>query len=105
MCSQDVETFMWSNLRDRVSSDKVLRKCGLEIILLSIVKMRMAWFGHVYRRGGNDPLCRVREFEAQGRRPRGRPMKTIVCEVIFQLPDSLRLQQRKKLDRGPSFHV
>ena len=63
-------------LRDRISSDEVLRRCGLESILLRIRKMRMAWFGHVYRRDGDDPVCKVREVEAPGRRPRGRPKKT-----------------------------
>ena len=63
-------------LRDRISSDEVLRRCGLESILLRVRKMRMAWFGHVYRRDGNDPVRRVKEVEAPGRRPRGRPKKT-----------------------------
>ena len=36
----------------------------------------MTWFGHVYGRDGNDSLCRVKEVEAPGRRPRGRPKKT-----------------------------
>ena len=44
------------NLRYRGSSDEMLRRCGLESILLRIRKMRMTWFGHVYRRDGNNPL-------------------------------------------------
>ena len=63
-------------LRDRISSDEVLRRCGLESVLLRIRKKRMAWFGHVYRRNEEDPLCRVKNVEAPGRRPRGRPKKT-----------------------------
>ena len=63
-------------LRDRISSDEVLGRCGLESVLLRIRKKRMAWFGHVYRRDESDPLCRVKNVEAQGRRPRGRPKKT-----------------------------
>ena len=63
-------------LRDRIPSDEVLRRCGLESILLRVRKMRMAWFGHVYRRDGDDPVCRVQDVEAPGRRPRGRPKKT-----------------------------
>ena len=84
------------NLRYRGFCAEALSRCG---ILHRIRKMRMTRFGHVYRRDGNDPSCRVREVGSQGRRPR------IVCEVIFQLPDSVRLQQTKKLDRRPSFHV
>ena len=63
-------------LRDRVSSDEVLRRVGLESVLLKIREKRMAWFGHVYRRNEEDPLCRVKNVEASGRRPRGRPKKT-----------------------------
>ena len=44
-------------LRDRISSDEVLGRCGLESILLRVRKKRMAWFWHVYRREENDPLC------------------------------------------------
>ena len=63
-------------LRDRVSSEEVLRRCGLESVLLRIRKMIMAWFGHVYRRGEENPLCRVKDIEAPRRRPRSRPKKT-----------------------------
>ena len=61
-------------LRDRVSSMEILRRCNLEDILLTVRKRRMGWFGHVFRRE-SDPLARIREFEAPGRRPRGRPKK------------------------------
>ena len=63
-------------LRDRSASVEVLRRCGLESVLLRVRKKRMAWFGHVYRRDGDDPVCRVQDVEAPGRRPRGRPKKT-----------------------------
>ena len=56
-------------LRDRVSSEEVLRRCGLESVLLRILKKRMARFGHVCRRDEEDPLFRVRDIEAPGRRP------------------------------------
>jgi len=36
----------------------------------------MAWFGHTYRRQDNDPLSRINQVEAPGRRSRGRPKKT-----------------------------
>ena len=61
-------------LRDRVSSMEILRRCNLEDVLLTVRKRRMGWFGHVFRRE-SDPLARIREFEAPGRRPRGRPKK------------------------------
>ena len=64
-------------LGDRVSSVDILGRCGLEDLLLTVQKRRMAWFGHVYRRQDeNDPLSRIKHVEAPGRRPRGRPKKT-----------------------------
>ena len=64
-------------LGDRVSSVDILGRCGLEDLLLTVQKRRMAWFGHVYRRQDeNDPLSRIKHVVAPGRRPRGRPKKT-----------------------------
>ena len=63
------------SLRDRVASVEILRRIGLEDILVVVRKRRMAWFGHVYRREDDDPLSTVKLVEAPGRRPRGRPKK------------------------------
>ena len=64
------------SLRDRISSDEVLRRCKLEDIELVLRKKRLVWFGHVKRRDENDPLSRVQEVVVPGRRPRGRSKKT-----------------------------
>lgn len=48
--------------------------------------MRMAWFGHAYRRDGKDPSYRVKEVEAPGRRPRERRKKTWNDCVRSELP-------------------
>ena len=43
----------------------------------------MAWFGHTYRQqDDNDSLSRINQVEAPGRRPRGRPKKTLEDCVI-----------------------
>ena len=63
-------------LRDRVPSDNILRWCRLDDLTLMMKRRRMLWFGHVCRREAEDPLSRIRNFEAPGRRPRGRPKKT-----------------------------
>ena len=64
------------SLRDQIPSLEILRICGLEDILLTVRKRRMAWFGHIYRRKDDDPLSRVQLVEAPGHRPRGRPNKS-----------------------------
>ena len=67
------------SLTDRVPSADILRRCRLDDLLLTVRRSRMAWFGHTYRRqenDPNDPLSRIKQVEAPGRRPRGRPKKT-----------------------------
>ena len=65
------------SLTDRVPSADILSRCGLDDLLLTVRRSRMAWFGHTYRRQDeNDPLWRINQVEAPGRRPRGRPKKT-----------------------------
>ena len=41
------------------------------------VLRRLGWFGHVERRDERDALGRVRLVEPPGRRPSGRPKKTL----------------------------
>ena len=63
------------SLTDLPSTD-ILRRCGLEDLLLTARRSRMAWFGRTYRRQDNDPLSRINQVEAPGRRPREIPKKT-----------------------------
>ena len=64
------------SLQDRVASEEILRRCGLGDILKVLKKGRMRWFGHVVRRGEDEPLAKVGMVQAPGRAPRGRPKKT-----------------------------
>ena len=64
------------SLRDRINSEEVLERCKLEDIEMVLRKRRLFWFGHVKRRNEDDPLSRIQEVVAPGRRPRGRPKKT-----------------------------
>ena len=63
------------SLTDRVPSTDILNRCSLEDLLI-VRRSRMAWFGHAYRREDDDPLSKINQVEAPGRRPRGRPRKT-----------------------------
>ena len=64
------------SLRDRVSSAEVARRCGLREILEVVRVRRLQWFGHVQRRRDDEALSVVRNWQVEGRRPRGRPKKT-----------------------------
>ena len=64
------------SLRDRVPSSEVLTRCGLKDIAVVMKRNRLRWYGHVMRREEGDPLKMVRDVNAPGTRPRGRPKKT-----------------------------
>ena len=88
------------SLTDRVPSTDVLSRCGLDDILLTVRRSRMAWFGHTYRRqNDNDPLSRINQVEAPGRRPRGRPKKTWK-ECVNQDMAAAGVQETAAADRA-----
>ena len=64
------------SLLDRVSSAEVARRCGLPEIADAARVRRLQWFGHVCRRAEGEPLSVVRDWQVEGRRPRGRPKKS-----------------------------
>ena len=87
------------SLTDRVPSVDILSRCGLDDLLLTVRRSRMAWFGHTYRRQENDPLSRVNQVEAPGRRPRGRPKKTWK-ECVNQDIAASGVQETAAVDRA-----
>ena len=87
-------------LSDRVPSKEILRRCGLDDILLVIRKRRLAWFGHIYRREEEDnPLRRIMHIEAPGHRPRGIPKKTWK-ECLKQDMAATGVQEAAAVDRA-----
>ena len=62
--------------QDRVRSEEVARRCGVEVLENVLRRRRLRWFGHVKRRDEEDPLKRVGELVVEGRRPPGRPRKS-----------------------------
>ena len=62
--------------RDGLRSEEVAVRCGVEMLDVVLRRKRLRWFGHVKRRGQAEPLGKIMELEADGRRPRGRPKKS-----------------------------
>ena len=67
-----------TRLTDKVGSDELFRKCGLEDVLNVIKVRRPRWYGHVARRSKEEELRIVFGVEVGGMRPRGRPNETWV---------------------------
>ena len=63
-------------LKTRVPSEDLLHNSGLVDIRRVLKRNRLRMFGHVARRGTDEPLGKVWCLEAPGRRPPGRPKKT-----------------------------
>ena len=68
-------------LQEHVPSEEVASRCGLRQISEVMRTRRLRWYGHVRRREEGEPLATVRDWEVQGRRPRGRPRKTWMDNV------------------------
>ena len=63
-------------LRTRISSKDLLFSSGLVDIRQVIKRNRLVVFGHIARRGENEPVRKILHLEAPSRRPPRRPKKT-----------------------------
>ena len=59
--------------QDGISNEEVVRRSGLEGLENLLRKIRLRWFGHVWRREEEHILRQALNFELEGRRPPGRP--------------------------------
>ena len=84
---------------DRRRNEDVRRALDVEPINEFIRTNRLRWFGHLYRRGENNILKKIYNFEQHGRRKRGRP-KTTWKRVTEEDINSRGLQRRTALDRA-----
>ena len=85
-------------LQTRVPSEDLLHNSGLVDIRTVLKRNRLRMFGHVARRGSEEPLGKVRCLEAPGRRPPGRPKKTWAKNVEENLKEA-GLEEQDALDR------
>jgi hypothetical protein len=63
-------------LRDRVPSEELRARAGVEPISDVCRRNRLRWFRYVERKGDDDWVKRCTRLEVVGKRPRGRPRKT-----------------------------
>jgi len=87
------------SLRDRVRSEEVARRCGVDEVEMVMRERRLRWFGHVRRREEGDPIRRVMDLEVDGRRPRGRPKKTWK-KTVEEDTRLVGVREEDALDRG-----
>jgi len=63
-------------VKDRVTSNELRDRLGLDDIMLVLQQSRISWYGHVLQKEDNDWVKKCMEYEVEGARPRGRPKRT-----------------------------
>ena len=76
-------------LQTCVPSEDLLHNSGLVDIRRVLKRNRLRMFGHVARRGTDEPLGKVRCLEAPGWSPPGRPKR-----VWKKIPEKLALTRK-----------
>jgi len=63
-------------LQDRVPSNELRDRLGLDNIISVLQQNRLQWYGHVLREEENDWVKKYMEYEVEGARSRDAPKKT-----------------------------
>ena len=63
-------------LRDRVNTDSLYDRLGIDCITKAVTQSRLRWFGHVERKSDSDWTKSCTRLEVEGARGRGRGRKT-----------------------------
>ena len=83
-----VEMWIWRRMErvswmDKITNEEILNKVGEKRQLISGIRNRQKnWIGHVLR--GDGLLREVMEGRMEGKRPRGRPRKGMLDEVLVE---------------------
>ena len=73
---QMVRWMCGAKLRDRVSSEELRNRLGIESVKVKLRRGRLRWRGHVERRDEANWVKKCMYMEVEGKKPRGRPRKT-----------------------------
>jgi len=63
-------------LKDRLPSEELRERLGIDDIALVLQQIRLRWYGYVLRKEDDDCVKKCMEYEVEGPRPRGRPKRT-----------------------------
>jgi hypothetical protein len=73
------------SLRDRVPSEELRAWAGVEPISDVCRRNRLRWFRHAERKEDDDWVNRCTSLEVAGKRPRGRPRKTWMTILKYDM--------------------
>ena len=63
-------------LKNRISSEELNKRVGIESVAVIVRRGRMGWFGHLERKDKHDWVSACRDFEVAGQKKKGRGRKT-----------------------------
>jgi hypothetical protein len=85
-------------LAQRINSEVLYERLGVEKVKKVVRKGRLRWFGHLERMNGNNWVSRCRKLEVVGQRSRGRGKKSWGEDVAKDMKD-LKLEPWMAADR------
>ena len=75
-------------LKNRISSEELNKRVGIESVAVIVRRGRMGWFGHLERKDKHDWVSACRDFEVAGQKKKGRGRKTwgecVRCDLRSQ---------------------
>ena len=86
-------------VKDRVPSKTLRERLGIDDIILILQQNRLRWYGHVLRIEDTDWVKKCMEYEVEGSRPRGRPMRTW-REVVQKNCQARKLNKEDAVDHS-----
>ena len=75
------------SMKDRKSSEELIKRVGVDPITTVIRSGRLRWYGHVMRIGVEDWVKKCMDFRVEGRRPVRRPGRTWLESVEADTAD------------------
>jgi len=84
---------------DRVSSEELEEKLGIDDTILILMQNRLRRYGYMLRKEETDWVKKFLEYEVEGSRPRGRPQRTW-REIVQKDCYALNLNKEDAMDRS-----
>jgi len=86
-------------VKDRVPSNELTERLGIDHIILILKQNRLRWYGHVLRKEDTDWVKKCTEYEVEGSRPTGRPKRTWK-EVVQKDCQARNFNKENTIDHG-----
>ena len=87
-------------LQDRIPSNGLTERLGLDDIISVLQQNRLRWYGHMLRKEDSDWVKKCMAYEMEGVRPRGRPKKLTWTEIVEKDCQACKFNREDVTDRN-----